>query len=86
MSRVGAKDRPTVGSLSPLEAATLDIIMKSFVRGLYDNEVRRDTIRGLTIANRSLRELCALAENADRSKYELQKLMEEENRSMELQF
>lgn len=41
---------------------------------------------GFTIANRSLRELCALAENADRSKHELQKLMEEENKSMELQF
>lgn len=86
MTRGGARDRPAVGSLSVLESSTLGIILKSFALGLYDEDVRREATRGLTVPDRSLRELCALAENAFRSKRELQKLTEEENRSIELQF
>ena len=86
MLRYGVKDRPLAGSLSLLESAILDVIMKTFVRGLLDDEVRKETIRGLSAAGRSLRGLCSLAEDADRSKKEFQKLMEEENKSRELEF
>ncbi|MCJ1464755.1 hypothetical protein MMC07_003368 [Pseudocyphellaria aurata] len=86
MLRVGAKYRSTSGTLSLLESATLDVIMKSFVRGLYDNEVRKETIRGLIVTGRSLRGLVSLAEDADRSKRELKKLLDEESKTIEFQF
>ena len=86
MSRVAAKDRPITGRLSLLEEATLGEITKAFARGLHDGDVRRETLRGLTTSDRSLREIVSIAENADRSKRELRKIMEEENRSVELEF
>ena len=88
MLRVGARDRPAAGLavLSLLESATLDVIMKAFVKGLFDDEVRKDTIRGLTTTGRSLRGLCTLAEDADRAKKELHKLLDEEHKTRELDF
>ena len=88
MLRVGARDRPAAGLavLSLLESATLDVIMKAFIKGLFDDEVRKDTIRGLTTTGRSLRGLCTLAEDADRAKKELHKLLDGEHKTRELEF
>ena len=45
MLRAWARDRPTAGlaALFLFESATLDVIMKAFVKGLFDDEVRKDT-------------------------------------------
>lgn len=81
-----ARDRSAVGSLFLLESSTLRVIMKPFAFDLYDDEVRRKAIRDLIVPNRSLRDLCSLAENAYRFKKELEKLMKKKNRTIELQF
>ena len=80
MLRVGAKDKSTDGTftLSLLEAATLDVILKAFVRGLADADIRKDTIRGLNTSGRSLRGVCSLAEDVERSKKELLKFLDED--------
>ena len=46
MLRVGARDQPSdpCSELSLLESATLDIIIKAFVKGLADEDVKKDTI------------------------------------------
>lgn len=88
MLRVGARDRPsdTRNELSLLESATLDIILKAFVKGLADEDVKKDTIRGLSIGGCLLRGVCNLAEDALRSKKELKKFLDEDLRAKELQF
>lgn len=88
MLRVDARDRSsdTRNELSLLKSATLDIILKAFVKGLADEDVKKDTIRGLSISGRSLRGVCNLAEDALRSKKELKKFLDEELRAKELQF
>lgn len=47
MLRVGARDRLGEEKLSLLEVSTLDSILKAFIKGLADDNIRRDTIRGL---------------------------------------
>jgi hypothetical protein len=84
MLRIDVKDRSSSEALSFLKSATLDVIMKTFVKELHDDEVRKETIRDLTSAERSLRELCTLTENADRSKKEFRKFMKEENKNRKL--
>lgn len=86
MLRYGVKDRSVARNLFILESAILDVIMKTFVRSLLNDEVRKKTIRGLFTAERFLRGLCSLAKNADKFKKEFQKLMKEENKTRELKF
>lgn len=64
--RIGARNRPSdsENELSLLESATLDIILKAFVKDLADENVKKDTIRGLSTNDRSLRGMCNLAEDA----------------------
>jgi hypothetical protein len=55
MSRVGAKDKhrptrgatptPTLASLSSLESAMLDTILRAFIRGIADEEVKHAVLR-----------------------------------------
>ena len=75
MSRVAARDRSVVERLSLLKETTLGEIIKTFVRELHDGDVKKKIIRGLIIFDRSLRELFAIAENADRSKKKMKKIM-----------
>ena len=87
MQRVGARDRPlgTGVVLTMLESATLDIILRAFIRGFNDLEVRKEAAaRGMTASDRSLRGIYQIAEEAERSRSELQKLEEEERRLNEL--
>jgi seryl-tRNA synthetase len=86
MLRVDAKDRSAIEALSLLKSAILDVIMKTFVRELHDDDVRKKTIRELIAADRSLRRLCTMTENANRSKREFRKLMKKENKSRKLKF
>ena len=88
MSRVSARDQPSNlrNELSLLDSATLVIIIKAFVQGLADEDVKKDTIRGLGTSDHSLRGVCNLAEDALRSKKELKKFLDEDFRVKELQF
>jgi phosphoenolpyruvate carboxylase len=88
MLRVKAKDRiiDTESSLFLLESVTLNVVMKSFVRDLLNDDIQKQTIRELIIINRSLKELCNLAEDANRAKKKFHKLMKEKNKTKELAF
>ena len=44
MLRVGTRDRIGDKRLSLLETFTLDSILKAFMKGLSDDNIRRDTI------------------------------------------
>ncbi len=90
MKGVGAKDRPasTPASpgLSPLESAFLDTVLRAFIRGLTDQEIRKEATRGMAQADRSLLGIYSLAEEARRTSLEIQKLLDEEAKTDELQF
>jgi hypothetical protein len=87
MLRVNARDRiDTESLLSLLEFVTLNVIMKSFVRDFLNDDTRKKTIRELIMTDRSLKELCNLAEDADRAKKKFHKLMKEKNKTRELAF
>ena len=88
MQHVGARDRPSKTTkadppLQMLEAAMLESIMKAFLRGLSDPDVRREATRGLAVPERSLLGLYNLADEARRTKAAVQKLDEEERKSKE---
>ena len=90
MQRVGARDRPAptpaVNALTSLEAAMLDTILRAFIKGLNDHEIRKEATRGLAATDRSLRMVYSLAEEARRTNAEIQKLFDEESKSDELLF
>ena len=74
MQRVGAKDRPlgTGVVLIMLESATLNIILRAFIRGFNDMEVRKEAAaRGMTATDRFLCGIYHIAEEAERSRSEL---------------
>ena len=57
LTRIGARDRPSTGSsvgLIILEVGMLDIVMRAFVKGLSDPDVRRDALQGMVTLGRSL--------------------------------
>ena len=88
MQHVGARDRPSQPTdanppLSMLEAAMLESIMKAFLRGLSDPDVRREATRGLASPERSLAGIYNLADEARRTKSAVQKLDEEERKTRE---
>ncbi|SLM37975.1 Ribonuclease H-like domain [Lasallia pustulata] len=64
----------------------LDTVMRAFTRGIHDPDVRRDTLRGLVPADRSLFEVYMVAEESRRSKAEYALLQEEDARAQEFQF
>ena len=91
LQRVGGRDRPLVPSpenpmLSSLESVTLDTVIRSFVRGISDIDVKREAIRGSSVLSRSLQGTYNVAEEARRSKLEFAKVKEEEDRQHELEF
>lgn len=61
----------------------LESIMKAFLRGLADPDVRREATRGLASPDRSLLGIYNLAEEARRTKAAVQKLDEEERKAKE---
>lgn len=90
MKGVGAKDRPasTPASpgLNPMESAFLDTVLRAFIRGLNDQEIRKEATRGMAQADRSLLGIYSLAEEARRTSLEVQKLLDEEAKTDELKF
>ncbi|KAL8795801.1 MAG: hypothetical protein Q9182_007484 [Xanthomendoza sp. 2 TL-2023] len=84
MQRIGAKDHPIDGSYSPLEATVLDNVVRTFVKGLADTDVRRDAYKGLGRHDYSLKGVYIAAEEARRTKAEVSKLLEEESKEKEL--
>ena len=64
----------------------LDTVLRSFVRELLDSNVRRDTLRELISANRSLIELHIIAEESRRAKIEYERLQSEIIKVQELKF
>jgi len=89
MQRVGAKDRPAFTSsitLTLLESAMLDTILRAFIKGISDHAVQREATRGMAATDRSLKSIYNLAEEARRTNLEIQKLFEEEVKSKELTF
>lgn len=89
MQRVGAKDRPAPNSsttLTLLESAMLDTILRAFLKGIRDHAVRREATRGMAAADRSLKSVYNLAEEARRTNLEIQKIYEEEVKSKQFTF
>ena len=89
MQRAGARDRaapPGNLPLSPLESTFLDIILRAFIKGIIDPEVRKEATRGMASVDRSLKTIYQLAEEARRTNWEIQKLYKEELRDHELAF
>ena len=89
MQRVGLKDRQvatTLPTLTSVESAMLDTVMRAFIRGLINPEIRMEATRAMASGDRSLRMIYNLAEEARRTNVELQKLHDEEAQSDELQF
>lgn len=88
MQRVGTRDRSTAthSTLTVLESTMLDTILRAFVRGLSDNNIRKEATRGMAATDRSLKSIYNLAEEARRSNLEVQKLFEEEFKHDELEF
>ena len=69
--------------LSMLEEAMLESVMKAFLRGLADPDVRREATRAVAAPDRLLRGAYTLAEEARRIKAEIQKLNKEEYKMKE---
>jgi hypothetical protein len=86
MLRRKVKDRLSrrTETLSLLKSTTLDVIIKTFVRELLNDVVRKTIIKDFAMIEQSLRELCTMTKNANRSKKEFRKLMKKENKSREL--
>ena len=68
MLKYEIKNRFLTENLFFLKFVILNVIMKTFVRDLLNDEIRKKTIRELFAAERFFRKLCSLTENVDRSK------------------
>lgn len=84
--RVGPKDNNALTILSFSERMLLNGILKAFVYGMRDSEVRKEAARGLASSDASLRSLYLAAESARRAQQEIKKLEEVDARIQELQY
>ena len=64
----------------------LDTVLRAFVRELLDSDVRRDILRELISADRSLIKLHTIAEESQRAKIEYERLQSEIVKIQELKF
>lgn len=82
MQRIGAKDRPAptpgLHPLTVLESTMLDTILRAFIRGIRDPEIRKEATRGMASPERSLRNIYTLAEEAKRTAEEVSRLHQEQ--------
>lgn len=77
MERVGAKDRDESSTqLTSLEAAFLDTVMRSFVKGVHEMDIERAAAWVLTSVTRSFSGLYLIVEEAWCTKIEVEKLEE----------
>ena len=88
MQRVGAKDRsasPSSAPLTILESAMLDTILRAFIRGLNNQDISREATRGMASAERSLRNIYTLADEARRTQEEIDRLQLEQSKTKEIE-
>jgi hypothetical protein len=64
----------------------LDTVLRAFIRGITDEEVRHSALRLMVSPDRSLLGVYNAAEEARRAKFELQKFREKERRLKDLEF
>ena len=86
MLKTDAKDRTSNRDLSFLKHSILNIVMKAFVRGLADIDVRKKIIRDYIMIERSLKKLFNLAEDSNKIRKKLNKFMKKERKSRKLTF
>ena len=86
MQKYGAKDRAPGDLLSLAEGSLLDTFLRTWLRGLTDNNIKRKCAEYMGATDRSLRMLYDAAESARRINLEVQKLFEDETKDSELQF
>ena len=69
LTSVGARDcaGESRQELTILEAFMLDTVIRSFVRGLYDLDIRKEATKGLALNGRSLRGIYSFAEETYRT-------------------
>ena len=84
MERVSAKDNIAFTTLNFSERTLLNGILKAFVWGIRDSEVRKEAARGLASSEESLNSLLLAAESASQAQQEIRKLEEEDARVHEL--
>jgi beta-glucosidase/6-phospho-beta-glucosidase/beta-galactosidase len=90
MQRIDARNRSSSHVdefiLSFLESIMLDIILRAFIRELFDSKIRREATREMISLDRSLKIIYQLTEETRRTNIEIQKLYDEEVRQDELSF
>ena len=88
--RVETKDRlrhhSEIVSLSSLKSAMLDTVLKSFIWGIQDTDIRKEALQELVMPEQSLQGIYTLAEEVRRVKIKLCKLMNEDAKSCQLAF
>ena len=84
--KYGAKDRASGDLLSLAEGSLLDTFLRTWLRGLTDNNIKRKCAEYMGVTDRSLRMFYDAAESARRVNLEVQKLFEDEIKDSELQF
>ncbi len=88
MQRVDVRDRFVSSSFTHfsefilffLKSIMLNIILRTFIRELFEAEIRREAIRDMTSSNRFLKTIYQLAKKARRINIEIQKLYEKKIR------
>ncbi len=92
MQKIDARDRFVQNShvsefiLSFLKLIMLNIILRTFIRELFELEIRREATREMISLNKSLKIIYQLIEKTRRINIEIQKLYDEEIRQNELSF
>ena len=88
MQRISAKNRPVleIETFSFLKSAMLDNVLKSFLKRLFDEDVRKKIIKILISFDKSFREMYVVAKKIRRTKQKFQKFQKKENQFKALNF
>ncbi len=89
MQRVRAKNRPASNFstiLTLLKSVMLDTILRAFIKEIKDHTVRKEAIREMTAADRSLKSVYNLTEEIRRINLKIQKIYEEKIKSKQFTF
>ena len=82
----GFSGRDCLGpGLTPIEASTLDMVVRTFIRGIADKDMMKETMQGMSIQGRSLVEAYQHAEDARVSKAEYEEAKAEEDKQKMLE-
>ncbi len=65
MLRIEVKNRLSIETLFLLKSTILDVIMKTFVRELLNDDVRKKIIKDFVMIEKSFCELCTMTKNAN---------------------